>query len=327
MNMTLMLSLMEDSRNGQVPCLNIQFKVLRKVGKEGEWELIPDYVGSTTKAVYLFTYSEGESSIGKDEEGEKLAMPNNKLIDISKVGTCLAQVQRKVIATGTNKIDASKIPTADKWDNGTAESVKYITIGMKNCYGDNPILQAKIEMRPAQYAPLLESLTQVGDKTTSPGGQDMVYLKGSFDTEMINKDLCFVQNYQLKNTETQSEDNIATYVPVKMTDDDFKTQEFFEISFTKDLNNVTANRASLNDANFAADNVWFNSMVSIKVRFGANRNAQSINFYSLNQFGVVEDKESNDGIVEYRTYGNPNNPVSASYSLTVSKEDAKEEQE
>ena len=333
----LMLSLMEDSRNGQVPCLNIQFKVLRKVGKEGNWELIPDYVGSTTKDVYLFTYSEGESSIGENEEGEKLAMPSNKLIDISKVGTCLAQVQRKVIATGTNKIDASKIPAADKWDNGTAESVKYITIGMKNCYGDNPILQAKIEMHPAQYAPLLKSLTQVGDPVPTAGKEnENVYLKGEFDKDMINQDLCFVQNYEQKETSTLAEEGeVITWVPKKMTKDNFKQQEFFEITFKKDNNTVTNNKggsaglSTMNDPTFKLDNIWVGSMLSIKVRFGTGRTSQSINFYPLNEFGVVDDNDNdNDDTVEYRTYGDgSNHPVSSDYKLTVSKEDNSDTEE
>lgn len=88
-------------------------------------------------------------------------IPRDKNIDIAKMNTCMVQVQRKVIVTGENKIDATKIPTNDIWKDGTKESVKYITIGVKKCYGDNPILKAKIEMRPAQYAPLLRSLIQI----------------------------------------------------------------------------------------------------------------------------------------------------------------------
>ena len=332
----LMLSLMEDSRNGQVPCLNIQFKVLRKVGKDGEWELIPDYVGATTKDVYLFTYSEGESSIGEDEEGEELAMPNNRLIDISKVSTCLAQVQRKVIATGTDKIDASKIPAADKWDNGTAESVKYITIGMKNCYGDNPILQAKIEMRPAQYAPLLKSLTQTGNIVESSGGTSSnVSLEGEFDTEMIEESLCFVQEYVQKENATLADEEIPTYVPQAMTEEDFKTKDLFEITFAQGTNIVTNKNPQTGALNtnkqsptFTADNVWVGSVLTIKVRFGAGKTSQSINFYPLNEFGVIEKDSSDETKVQYRTYkNNQKHPVSEDYELEVTKEDNSDTEE
>ena len=166
----LQLSLMD--RNGTtVPCLNIYFKVLRKVGKDGEWEAIPDYVGATTKDVYLYTYDDENATIDENAQGEKLPAPNRSIIDISDWSTCLTQIQRKVIATGENKIDASKIPATNIWENGTKDSKRYVTIGMDNCYGDNPKIEARIQMRPAQYAPLLKSMTQIGDETSSPGGQ------------------------------------------------------------------------------------------------------------------------------------------------------------
>ena len=60
-------------------------------------------------------------------------------------------------------------------------------------------------------------------------------------------------------------------------------------------------------------------MVSIKVLFGSGRISQSINFYPLSQFGVVEDKDG-DGTVNYRTYKNDTHPVYSNYSITVNKE-------
>ena len=238
-----------------------------------------------------------------------------------------------MIATGTDKIDATKIPTTDKWEDGNAESVKYITIGMKNCYGDNPILQAKIEMRPAQYAPLLKSLTQVGDPVPTAGKEnENVYLKGEFDTSMINEDLCFVQNYEQEQTSILAEDGeVITWVPKKMTKDNFKQQEFFEITFKKDNNTVTNNKggsaglSTMDDPTFKLDNIWVDSMLSIKVRFGTGKTSQSINFYPLNEFGVVED-QNDDDTVEYRTYKNSNHPVSSNYECEVSKEESEDEE-
>ena len=321
----LQLSLMDDNGT-QIPCLNIYFKVLRKVGSTGQWEAIPEYVGATTRDVYLFTYQDESSSIGEDAEGDKIPVPNTTNIDIAKMNTCKVQVQRKVIATGTDQIDASKIPADDKWVGGTTDSKKYITIGVKNCYGDNPKLQAKIEMRPAQYAPLLKSLTQTGDITTSSGGTSKnVSLKGTFDTSMVEKDLCFSQDYQ-KQEESTNAEKIDVYAPVKMADSDFETKELLQLSFTKDLNNITADAVSMKDeegdnaAEFTADNVWVQSMLSIKVLFQEGMRSQSINFYPLSQFGVIEDN-NNDGTVNYRTYKNNTHPVWSDYGLTVSKEE------
>lgn len=333
----LMLSLMTDGANGQVPCLNIQFKVLRKVGKDGKWEAIPDYVGATTKDVYLYTYGENASEIAENEEGEKLNIPRDKNIDIAKMNTCMVQVQRKVIATGENKIDATKIPTNDIWEDGTKESVKYITIGVKECYGDNPILQAKIEMRPAQYAPLLKSLTQTGDIVESSGGTSSnVSLEGEFDTGMIEESLCFVQDYEQKGNATLANEEVLTYGPKAMTKDDFDTKDLFEISFVQgSTNNTVTNKdpqtgqlnTNKNSPTFTADNVWVGSVLTIRVRFGNDRSSQSINFYSLNQFGVIEKNSSDETKVKYRTYtGSDTHPVSSDYELTVSKE-AKEDQE
>ena len=326
----LQLSLMDDNGT-KIPCLNIYFKVLRKVGSEGEWEAIPEYVGATTRDIYLFTYQDGSSSIGEDVEGEEIPVPNNTNIDIAKTNTCMVQVQRKVIATGTNKIDVDKIPADDKWENGTKESIKYITIGVVNCYGDNPKLQAKIEMRPAQYAPLLKTLTQTGEVITSSGGTSKnVSLKGTFDTNMVEKSLCFSQDYQKQEGSTRAEE-IDVYVPVKMEDSDFGTKELLQLSFTKDLDNITAKAVSMKDeegdnaAEFKADNVWVPSMLSIKVLFQEGKLSQSINFYPLSQFGVITD-DNNDGTVNYRTYKTDTHPVCSDYELTVSKED-KEDQE
>ena len=128
-------------------------------------------MGATTKDVYLYTYDDENATIDENAQGEKLPAPNRSIIDISDWSTCLTQIQRKVIATGENKIDASKIPATDIWENGTKDSKRYVTIGMDNCYGDNPKIEARIQMRPAQYAPLLKSMTQIGDETSSPGGQ------------------------------------------------------------------------------------------------------------------------------------------------------------
>ena len=315
-----------DDNGTQIPCLNIYFKVLRKVGSTGQWEAIPEYVGATTRDVYLFIYQDESSSIGEDAEGDKIPVPNTTNIDIAKMNTCKVQVQRKVIATGTDQIDASKIPADDKWVGGTTDSKKYITIGVKNCYGDNPKLQAKIEMRPAQYAPLLKSLTQTGDITTSSGGTSKnVSLKGTFDTSMVEKDLCFSQDYQ-KQEESTNAEKIDVYAPVKMADSDFETKELLQLSFTKDLNNITADAVSMKDeegdnaAEFTADNVWVQSMLSIKVLFQEGMRSQSINFYPLSQFGVIEDN-NNDGTVNYRTYKNNTHPVWSDYGLTVSKEE------
>ena len=326
----LQLSLMDDNGT-KIPCLNIYFKVLRKVGSEGEWEAIPEYVGATTRDIYLFTYQDGSSSIGEDVEGNKIPVPNTTNIDIAKMNTCMVQVQRKVIATGTDKIDASKIPADDKWVDGTKDSKKYITIGVMNCYGDNPKLQAKIEMRPAQYAPLLKTLTQTGEVITSSGGTSKnVSLKGTFDTNMVEKGLCFSQYYQKQEESTRAEE-IDVYVPVKMEDSDFGTKELLQLSFTKDLDNITAKAVSMKDetednaAEFTADNVWVPSMLSIKVLFQEGMLSQSINFYPLSQFGVIED-DDNDGTINYRTYKNDTHPVCSDYELTVSKE-AKEDQE
>ena len=326
----LQLSLMDDNGT-KIPCLNIYFKVLRKVGSEGEWEAIPEYVGATTRDIYLFTYQDGSSSIGEDVEGNKIPVPNTTNIDIAKMNTCMVQVQRKVIATGTDKIDASKIPADDKWVDGTKDSKKYITIGVMNCYGDNPKLQAKIEMRPAQYAPLLKTLTQTGEVITSSGGTSKnVSLKGTFDTNMVEKGLCFSQDYQKQEESTRAEE-IDVYVPVKMEDSDFGTKELLQLSFTKDLDNITAKAVSMKDetednaAEFTADNVWVPSMLSIKVLFQEGMLSQSINFYPLSQFGVIED-DDNDGTINYRTYKNDTHPVCSDYELTVSKE-AKEDQE
>lgn len=327
----LQLSLMDDNGT-KIPCLNIYFKVLRKVGSKGEWEPIPEYVGATTRDVYLFTYQDGNSSIGEDAEGEKIPVPNNTNIDIAKMNTCMVQVQRKVIATGENKIDASKIPADDKWENGTKESVKYVTIGVQNCYGDNPKLQAKIEMRPAQYAPLLKTLTQTGDVTTSSGGtSENVSLKGTFDTSMVEKDLCFSQDYK-KQEESANAENIDVYAPVKMEESDFGTKELLRLTFTKDGDNITAKAVSMKDeegdnaAEFTADNVWVSSMLSIKVLFQQGMQSQSINFYPLSQFGVIED-DDNDGTINYRTYNTDTHPVSSDYELTVSKEDNSDTEE
>ena len=320
----LQLSLMD--RNGTtVPCLNIYFKVLRKVGKDGEWEAIPDYVGATTKDVYLYTYDDENATIDENAQGEKLPAPNRSIIDISDWSTCLTQIQRKVIATGENKIDADKIPATDIWENGTKDSKRYVTIGMDNCYGDNPKIEARIQMRPAQYAPLLKSMTQIGDETSLPGGQKMVYLKGTFDTDMVEESLCFVQNYTKQETTTG---NIDTYVPVNMTDEDFKSNELLQVSFTKDKDNVVADAVTMEsgkESMFKIDNVWLQSMVSIKVLFGSGRISQSINFYPLNQFGVIEKDGSDQTKVKYRTYSNDKHPVSSNYTLTVSKEDKEDE--
>ena len=324
----LQLSLMDDNGT-QIPCLNIYFKVLRKVGSTGQWEAIPEYVGATTRDVYLFTYQDESSSIGEDAEGDKIPVPNTTNIDIAKMNTCKVQVQRKVIATGTDQIDASKIPADDKWVGGTIDSKKYITIGVKNCYGDNPKLQAKIEMRPAQYAPLLKTLTQTGDVTTSSGGtSENVSLKGTFDTSMVEEGLCFSQDYQ-KQEESTGAEEIDVYAPVKMADSDFETKELLEVSFTINKSNVTADAVSMKDeegdnaAEFTADNVWVQSMLSIKVLFQEGMRSQSINFYPLSQFGVIEDN-NNDGTVNYRTYETNTHPVSSDYELTVTKEDKAE---
>ena len=328
----LMLSLMTDGVNDQVPCLNIQFKVLRKVGKDGTWEAIPDYVGATTKDVYLYTYGENASEIDEDAEGEKLNIPRDKNIDIAKMNTCMVQVQRKVIATGENKIDATKILENDIWKDGTKESVNYITIGVKECYGDNPILQAKIEMRPAQYAPLLKSLTQTGKIVESSGGTSSnVSLEGEFDTDMIEESLCFVQDYEQK----ENAEEILTYGPKAMTDDDFKTKDLFEITFAQGSNIVTNKDPQSGQLNtnkksptFTADNVWVNSVLTIKVRFGAGKISQSINFYPLNEFGVIEKDSSDETKVKYRTYMNSQkHPVSSDYELEVTKEDKSETEE
>ena len=327
----LQLSLMDDNGT-KIPCLNIYFKVLRKVGSAGQWEAIPEYVGATTRDIYLFTYDDESSSIGEDVEGDKIPVPNTTNIDIAKMNTCMVQVQRKVIATGTNKIDASKIPTDDKWVDGTKDSKKYITIGVKNCYGDNPKLQAKIEMHPAQYAPLLKSLTQTGEVITSSGGTSKnVSLKGTFDTSMVEKGLCFSQDYKKQEGSTRAEE-IDVYVPVKMEESDFGTKELLQLSFTKDLDNITAKAVSMKDeegdnaAEFKADNVWVPSMLSIKVLFQENMLSQSINFYPLSQFGVIEDND-NDGTVNYRTYTTDTHPVSSDYELEVTKEDNSDTEE
>lgn len=329
----LMLSLMDDGVSGQVPCLNIQFKVLRKVGKDGTWEAIPDYIGATTKDIYLYTYEEGASTIDESAQGEKLDIPRDKNIDIAKMNTCMVQLQRKVIVTGENKIDATKIPTNDIWKDGTKESVKYITIGVKKCYGDNPILKAKIEMQPAQYAPLLRSLTQTGNIVESSGGTSSnVSLEGEFDTDMIEESLCFVQNYVQKENTTLTNEEVLTYGPKAMTDEDFKTKDLFEINFVQGSNVVTNKDPQTGQLNtnkqspeFTADNVWVNSVLSIKVRFGQGRTSQSINFYPLNQFGVIEKDGSDQTKVKYRTYSNDKHPVSSNYTLTVSKEDKEDE--
>lgn len=326
----LQLSLMDDNGT-KIPCLNIYFKVLRKVGSEGEWEPIPEYVGATTRDVYLFTYQDGSSSIGEDVEGEKIPVPNTTNIDIAQTNTCMVQVQRKVIATGINKINVDKIPADDKWENGTKESVKYITIGVVNCYGDNPKLQAKIEMRPAQYAPLLKTLTQTGDITTSSGStSENVSLKGTFDISMVEEDLCFSQDYQ-KQEESTNAEKIDVYAPVKMADSDFETKELLQLSFTKDLNNITADAVSMKDeegdnvAEFTADNVWVESMLSIKVLFQKGMLSQSINFYPLSQFGAIKKDPSDNTKVKYQTYDNNRHPVSSSYTLEVSKESKRDE--
>ena len=326
----LQLSLMDDNGT-KIPCLNIYFKVLRKVGSEGEWEPIPEYVGATTRDVYLFTYQDESSSIGEDVEGVKIPVPNN--IDIAQMNTCMVQVQRKVIATGNN-IDANKIPTDDKWVDGTVDgtknSKKYITIGVENCYGDNPKLQAKIEMRPAQYAPLLKTLTQTGDVTTSSGGtSENVSLKGTFDTSMVEEDLCFSQDYQ-KQEESTGAEEIDVYAPVEMVDSDFETKELLKVSFTINKSNVTAEAVSMKDegednaAEFVADNVWVGSMLSIKVLFQEGMLSQSINFYPLSQFGVIKIDSSDNTKVIYQTYDNDRHPVSSSYTLEVSKEEKAE---
>lgn len=327
----LQLSLMDDNGT-KIPCLNIYFKVLRKVGSEGEWEAIPEYVGATTRDIYLFTYQDGSSSIGEDVEGNKIPVPNTTNIDIAKMNTCMVQVQRKVIATGTDKIDASKIPADDKWVDGTKDSKKYITIGVMNCYGDNPKLQAKIEMRPAQYAPLLKTLTQTGEVITSSGGTSKnVSLKGTFDTNMVEKGLCFSQYYQKQEESTRAEE-IDVYVPVKMEYSDFGTKELLQLSFTKDLDNITAKAVSMKDetednaAEFTADNVWVPSMLSIKVLFQEGMLSQSINFYPLSQFGAIKEDPSDKTKVKYQTYNNDRHPVSSNYTLDVTKED-KEDQE
>ena len=326
----LQLSLMDDNGT-KIPCLNIYFKVLRKVGSEGEWEPIPEYVGATTRDVYLFTYQDGNSSVGEDAEGDKIPVPNTTNIDIAKMNTCMVQVQRKVIATGTGQIDANKIPADDKWGDGTKDSKKYITIGVENCYGDNPKLQAKIEMRPAQYAPLLKSLTQTGDVTTSSGGtSENVSLKGTFDTNMVEKGLCFSQDYQKQEESTRAEE-IDVYVPVKMEDSDFEKKELLQLSFTKDLDNITAKAVSMEDeggdnaAEFTADNVWVPSMLSIKVLFQEGMLSQSINFYPLSQFGAIKKDTSDNTKVKYQTYDNNRHPVSSSYTLDVTKETTKDE--
>ena len=116
-----------------------------------------------------------------------------------------------------------------------------------------------------------------------------------------------------------------------MTKDNFKQQEFFEITFKKDNNTVTNNKggsaglSTMNDPTFKLDNIWVGSMLSIKVRFGTGRTSQSINFYPLNEFGVVED-QNDDDTVEYRTYNNSNHPVSSNYECEVSKEESEDEE-
>ena len=81
-----------------------------------------------------------------------------------------------------------------------------------------------------------------------------------------------------------------------------------------------------NAAEFTADNVWVPSMLSIKVLFQQGMQSQSINFYPLSQFGVIED-DDNDGTINYRTYNTDTHPVSSDYELTVSKEDNSDTEE
>ena len=101
--------------------------------------------------------------------------------------------------------------------------------------------------------------------------------------------------------------------------------KFGLLELSQQLGNVSRACKNKQSPEFTADNVWVNSVLSIKVRFGQGRTSQSINFYPLNQFGVIEKDGSDQTKVKYRTYSNDKHPVSSNYTLTVSKEDKEDE--
>ena len=290
------------------PCVNVWFLVQRKVRDDkgvGEWENIPADLGDTKRIIEIYQKN--------GEEEETLLNETDNKIDVAVTtsNNCMVQIRRGFVYTEMNGLDKSKVEGAQEdknkgyyyWGAYDSDKKYYSRLGVKSCYGEDLMLQGWVEMLPAQFAPTINTIERSEIYNSQFDNHQLIDVKGTFDIEHINWDLCLETNISYSKSNSQI-NNADVYVPEKVTKDDLGDATPFLIKFTEatgSMSNISSAGGTLETPTFTASNVRINSQVSADVHTsGQHAGVLSANFYEI-PLGTIS---SSQGQVVLRLNGN-----------------------
>lgn len=312
-------------------CQEIKFKVQRSKDNGLSWENVSSDLGTTNLKAYVYEYDAAENKV---TESELNVNYQDIEVEISDGKICKVDIKRKVVVTSDkiSKTNAKSLLKSDYWgdyNKGTGVAERYVTVGFKDyCYGENPKLEAWVKIMPMQFAPLPEiQMVQLGEITAVPGAEDKhsCSLQGRFDVASIDFDLCFEKEYRKDNSMRkvgiEGYEYSTVFVPVKITDSDFDNVRQFRMTSTimEDGRNIVVegDPVSINNPEFKLLGTRVGSMIALDPIFNRDLGtSRSINFYPINNFGIIEEDK---GLVRIKVYGTPVD--TGKYSISVTKQD------
>ena len=254
------------------PCVNLWFKVQRKkldTTGAGDWDGIPAELGNTQKTVEIYEYKDGI-------EQEPTVVETRTQIEVAEDETghnynnCRVQIKRKFIYTELKYLDKTKVEASDDyWGEYNDDDFRYARIGIKECYGENIMLQSYIKLFPAQFTPTISEITR-GNFYGDGEENDLVKLDGKLDVEKVNKKLFLATDYKKAD---QQEGGLDVYEPEEGNIDE--AGEIFKINFSssQESTNIVQSKVKIDGA-FSARAVHIQSTVDLT-------NNQMANFYNL----------------------------------------------
>lgn len=293
--------------NYKYPSIDIEFEVQRKVDAASGWERIPAFIGDTRRHVDLYEVDAANGNINQQISEPLIGRgseTNRIMYDVSL--TCKLQVERKITDSYLDLLDAyTKLnlspPVTNKdelkqqcpfyWGTWDKLTFHYFTLGITDCYGETPKMDAAIRDVPVQLMPIPENMSAHAEETLSPL-EYLIKMEGEFRisdnlSSFIDYTLCFKNKY----TKNNSVPNIGnTYNASELGSGIDRTKGIFAISFDSSSDGQrfyidnTKDPSSLNKADFEVYAVTDEANISV---FPHEETMSTWNFYPIENWSTL----------------------------------------
>jgi len=245
--------------------LHIYVVVERRVEADRTWERIPSYLGSRGQAMWIY---EVDDPANPDSFDTSKVWNNHSNNNPTGAYTTWFDVSTSTSMQINRPLKMDSVLGEEYWAFRAWDGEDhYVTLQLKQYYGQSPSAEAVIKLAPIQRTPFIESM-MTSEYISTSGGDMVADISGVFDTDYVDYALLFEKTFKGDTLLAPDDVYFTLYEPEPMTQERADAIPVFGVRFTYgdgDGSSSTQNTkyGSLGDPTFAIDKaVYMGSLMT-----------------------------------------------------------------